>query len=32
MTTRMITGSTVQITSIRVLWLQRAGTGFDFLL
>ena len=32
MKTRITTGRTVQITSIVVLWLQRAGVGLAFLL
>ena len=32
MTTRISTGTTVQMISIRVLWLHLAGTGLAFLL
>ena len=32
MTIRISTGTTVQTISIGVLWLQRAGVGFAFLL
>ena len=32
MTIRIRTGTTVQITSMVVLWLNLAGTGFAFLL
>ena len=32
MTSRMITGTTVQTTSSRVLWVVLDGVGFRFLL
>ena len=32
MTSRMMTGTTVQITSSMVLWVVLEGTGFRFLL